>query len=149
MQDTDVDTEKCLTGYHGTNSEFDSFDEAFFGSNSDRASNGFLGIWIAHHADLANRFGERIIRIDTNINEDSDACVNLAIEKLYNMHKESNRVECSRDFYIGIRNKFLSSGVKVLRIVEMSGESDMSIILDTDSIKNTYDISSTHSNFHL
>ncbi len=116
--------------YHGTDREFVEFYEQYFGTNPERASNGHLGVWCAESEELAARFGSRVLVIDVN----PANAIEVKIGEVALWHRTLELYEDPSTFYKELRAKFLASGYDLIRVIEISGKSDMSIILNLDAI---------------
>lgn len=129
-----------FTGYHGTNRDFDAFDESFLGSRADGHSNGLLGIWVAVDRELAERFGERVLAVEVDDRNSKD----MSISDLHGIDNTYWRSTCDLltcdEFYRKERQKLLDRGVEMLRIIEKDGSCHMAIIVDLEAIRNVYDV---------
>lgn len=127
--------------YHGTNGDFDSFDEAVFGTNPDASPNGALGVWAASERDLASKFGARVLALSV-----SDGKVaRIDVGQMARDHGSARQTEDPVGFFKTMRAQMLVSGYSRIDVVEKDGSVEMSVILDLRSIQSVKEASMSES----
>ena len=58
---------QTMTLFHGTNNEFDEFDEKYINSRNDTASNSALGFWFFTQEKYAKNAGKIVLTVEANI----------------------------------------------------------------------------------
>lgn len=114
------------TFFHASNHEFDRPDYDKMAALMTGHPNGRLGLWIANCDDWIHGFGRSVYEV----NIDGKA-QNLSIDQLSSWNNEDDG---NPDFYVNLRNQFLSQNIDVLHLVELNGKSEMSIVINFDAI---------------
>lgn len=118
--------------YHGTNNQFDCFDEAFFGS-AGHHENSVLGVWTSLTPALPMQFGTDVLAL--NIHSASMGEVSNESLLAFCDALEDYTDEQAREAYIGQRNRWRRMGYDVIAIMEVDGTIGNLIVLDTDNIE--------------
>lgn len=132
--------QQALRLYHGTNANFSAFDRAF-AVTTGRASNGFLGIWLATTQAHAQIYGTTCLTVDAHVGK----AENIAIGDLSAWHKEvsvlvrdiepeQEAMLISREFYQRKRDTFLAAGIDTLLVQELDESVEIVIALRPENL---------------
>lgn len=115
-----------ITVFHGTDRRFDAFSNEALGSREDRSENGYLGVWCATELELASRFGEIVLTVEVAVKQ----MYAVPIDIVSKWNQKAQQADDAKAYYTELRNEFLAQGTNILRILELSGNCDMVILLD-------------------
>lgn len=129
--------------FHATRREFDAFDEAFAGTESENAGNSALGIWFATTPDWISGFGARIIEAEVLLGHSYPMTV-TELRRLSTLHSSTmndTSEAAERAAWISQRDSLLARGYDSVAIVEGDGRCDMHVVLRATSVLSIRDIS--------
>jgi hypothetical protein len=120
-----------MIGYHGTDAEFDRFDERMFGSKENFSPNGALGVWVYLFEDLARNHGRRTLRVDADISH----AIRIGVGQMQRDHHEAggDRHEALA-YFAAKRAALLAEGYQAIEVEEANGSVMIAVILDPDRI---------------
>jgi hypothetical protein len=123
--------------FHGTDADFEQF-SLDFAVQSDRASNGHLGVWLAVDHELASRFGSCCLTVEADF-----ACVyQMPLSELSTLHHkmpdpgpDMDMRELERDYYAAVRERLSADGHDAIAVVELDGRVGMYIALQPERLR--------------
>jgi len=119
---------QTMTLFHGTNNEFDEFDEKYINSRNDTASNSALGFWFFTQEKYAKNAGKIVLTVEANIRNP----FKMDIDKLVKLNRVYN--SCP-DEWIKIRKDLVGNGFDAIELVEIDGRSFIYVVLKPELLK--------------
>jgi len=113
--------------YHGTSAEYDEVDPDMLAADPDAAPNCALGLWLTPDAELAGRFGSRILTFEVP----TDAVATIGIDELSRLHSASLRDEdFGRRRHADYAERLRSDGHTLLLVMETDGTWGTAVAVD-------------------
>lgn len=125
-----------LTGYHGTQEDFETFLEERFGSEPTRSPNGALGVWVFLDERNAQHIGDRVLRVEADVRNP----IRYASQDMLRDHLAANATEDPVGFFRELRTCLLARGHDAIEVAELDGRVGMAVILDLDRIVSVTDL---------
>jgi len=128
-----------MIGWHGTQGDFDSFDETYFGSDENRSPNGRLGVWIFLREGLATGIGARVLEVEVDVTE--ERILRVPNARMLRDHHEANRSDDPHAWFDALRAQMRADGYQAIVVRERDGNDMMAVVLDLDCITRVTDLS--------
>jgi hypothetical protein len=119
----------ATTLYHGTDRDFDAFDDSFIGSGNGHV-NSNLGLWFAVVPDWVGGFGGRVIEAEVELGRSFP----LTVKELYRLSHPSTGGDGGVEFFREMRRRLMEEGYDSIAIVEAGGSVDMHVVLTAASV---------------
>lgn len=112
--------------FHGTNAEFETFQDDFLNSREDGHVNGAMGVWLSPDPRLASSFGRWLLAVEVPDSRIYDMPLQELIQLArLNYRDETDSLVRHQEFANGLR----SEGFDLVTIREENGSADTLIAL--------------------
>lgn len=112
--------------FHGTNNEFDRFDEKHINSRNDTHSNSALGFWFFKNKNFASYAGKFILKVEVDIKNPYQISI-------FDLAKIS-QINLNSEYYTYMREKLINEGYDSIEIIEKDGDCSIVVVLKSDII---------------